>query len=100
MDNDYVKISVEREQILIIASLSSISPQSEHNFFRSDQDVWCIANGLPTAIWQAVWVHSSLYSRHKTTAEFKVKVGFRVVVPVESELSSSYIHSFWWNCHF
>ena len=34
MDNDDVKSSVEIQKILIIALLSSISPQSEHNFFQ------------------------------------------------------------------
>lgn len=34
MDNDDVKSSVEIQNILIIALLSSIPPQSEHNFFQ------------------------------------------------------------------
>lgn len=33
-DNDYVKYFVKIQKILILALLSSISPQSEHNFFQ------------------------------------------------------------------
>lgn len=68
-DNDFAQISVEIQRILISASLWSISPQSEHTFFQfwsGCQDVWCITNGLPTAIWRAAWVHSTHYSRSQT----------------------------------
>lgn len=94
-DNDYAQICAEIQRILICASLRSVSPQSEHNFFQfwsGCQDVWCITNGLPTAIWQAAWVHSTHYCRSQTTSLIYRKAGYGGAVPVTSESPWSSIH--------